>query len=82
MEPAPIVGSRVLIDGEEYVVNRVTVSTKTSNSAPKGKSRDKTADTQATRPIRAQIDLMPVAEVQRRQANLANLLDGIAADED
>jgi hypothetical protein len=79
---APTVGDRVVIDGIEYVVNRVTVQTKKATTDAGSKAaRGLDSGSQATTPTRAQIDLIPVAEAERRVANLQNLLDGVGYDD-
>ena len=56
----PTVGDRFILDGHEYVINRVNVHT--GNSAAK--------------PVRVQIDAMAVDEVIRRRDNMNLLLEG------
>lgn len=68
-QPAPTVGQRVTLDGVEYVVNRVTIESKS-------KRQEQGRGEPPERPTRAQIDLIPVVEAERRQANLQALLEG------
>lgn len=73
--PAPTVGQRVTIEGVEFIVNRVTMQSKT-------KTHHQGRGEVPERPLRAQIDLIAVAEAERRQANLLALLEGREGDED
>lgn len=66
---APAVGQRVTIEGVQFIVNRVTVQKNSKVYHPGEQGFPES-------PTRAQIDLMAVEEVERRQAGLAALLEG------
>lgn len=73
-QPIPLPGERVLIEGVEFIVNRLVVQDKGSTHHV-GQGSNFPA-----RPTRAQMDLIPVAEAERRRDNLNNLLDGVAKE--
>ncbi len=67
---APKRGERVIIDGEQYLVTRVTIQSKNAKTDAGSKAA------RLARPTRAQIDLMPSAEAERRIESLRALLEG------
>ena len=77
--PAPLGGERVTIFGEEFVVTRVTVQSK--NKTHVVGAADTTQHRDLDNPTRAQIDLIPVAEAEKRLASLQALLAGTWGEE-
>lgn len=82
--PAPLPGERVMIGGQEYLVTRLTVQTKSKTHVMSSRDRQMVAHgiKPDGEPTRAQIDLIPVAEAERRLESLRSLLAGEGGEAD